>query len=50
MTVLLEDRTRLSASEQLYYYGAPVAHVVAYQERLRAKLIRQRIARIQRWR
>lgn len=36
----------LSASEQLYYHGAPVAHVVAYETRLRDERLQQQLARI----
>jgi hypothetical protein len=39
-----------SAAEQLYYEGAPLAHVVAYEERLRETRREKLSASVRRWR
>jgi hypothetical protein len=37
---------RLTTSEQMYFLGAPVAHVLAYEEEIRARRQRAERARI----
>jgi hypothetical protein len=49
LAVLIGDETAgfLSASEQLYYHDAPVAHVVAYEEGLRAERLQKSVGLVQ---
>jgi hypothetical protein len=43
--IISEDVAHLlSASEQLFFHGAPVAHIVEYEQRLREKRRQQALA------
>lgn len=42
----LERAAYLSASEQHYYHDAPVAHVLAYETRVRDKRLQRQVAGI----
>ena len=35
----LEDAARMNAAEQMFFLGAPLAHVVEYEERMMARRV-----------